>query len=53
MNESKQGPINNEGQEDLTDQEKAQQARELEQKRQLIDDFRRRLMDAQQENNQL
>lgn len=49
MGESGQGAqsVGNDGPEDLNDEEKAQQMRELEQKRQLIDDFRRRLMDAQ------
>jgi len=37
----------------LTDQEKDQQGRELEQKRQMIDQYRRDLMEAQQENQQL
>jgi len=51
MNESKQDPAN--GGEELTDQEKDQQRRELEQKRQMIDQYRRDLMEAQQENQQL
>jgi len=46
MNESKQGP--NEG-EQLTDQEKDQQRLELEQKRQMIDQYRRDLIEAEQE----
>lgn len=51
MNESKQSP--QAGGDELTDQEKDQQRLELEQKRQMIDQYRRDLMEAQQENQQL
>jgi len=51
MNESKQSPQG--GGDELTDQEKDQQRLELEQKRQMIDQYRRDLMEAQQENQQL
>ena len=50
MNDSQQNQNNGEGGNELTDQEKDQQRLELEQKRQLIDQYRRDLMEAQQEN---
>jgi hypothetical protein len=52
MNES-QGNGGEGGGNELTDQEKDQQRLELEQKRQLIDQYRRDLMEAQQEHQQL
>ena len=53
MNDSQQNQTQGGGGDELTDQEKDQQRLELEQKRQLIDQYRRDLTEAQQENQQL
>ena len=50
MNDSQQNQTQGGGGDELTDQEKDQQRLELEQKRQLIDQYRRDLTEAQQEN---
>ena len=47
MNDSQQNQTQGGGADELTDQEKDQQRLELEQKRQLIDQYRRDLTEAQ------